>query len=212
MIINKNKVYCYRITHRDNLRHILSDGLVNKNHDHASPDFVTIGNPEIIDVRSMTLVELDNYGYLGEYIPFYFTPRSIMLYNIITGYYQPRVPQRSREEIIVIRCRMETLAEQPKWFFTDGQANDGESGHYADLKELNKVDWDCIQNSQFSKKPDDYDRPRRYQAEFLVKDIVPVECFESVCVYSKKMQLWAQTEVNAAGKMLKVNVEPEYFF
>ncbi|WP_191163965.1 type II toxin-antitoxin system toxin DNA ADP-ribosyl transferase DarT [Mucilaginibacter glaciei] len=204
-------LYCYRITHRDNLPHILSDGLVNKNHHKAAPDFVAIGNPEIIDVRSTTLVGLDSYGYIGEYIPFYFTPRSIMLYNIVTGYYHPRVPQRSRDEIIVIRCLAQTLAERPKWFFTDGQANDGESGHYADLKELSKIDWDCIQNSQFS-KADDYDRPRRYQAEFLVKDIVPAECFESICVYSKKMQLWAQTKVNAAGKMLKVNVIPEYFF
>lgn len=211
MIINRNKTFCYRITHRDNLQHILLNGLVNKNHDRAAAGFVPIGNPEIIDVRSTTLVAMDGFGYIGEYIPFYFTPRSIMLYNIITGYYHPVVPQRSREEIIVIRCLVERLTDQPKWFFTDGQANDGESGHYADLKKMSKIDWDCIQNSQFSKS-DDYDRPRRYQAEFLVRDIVPVNCFESVCVYSKKMQLWAQAQINKAGKMLKVNVVPEYFF
>lgn len=134
-----------------------------------------------------------------------------MLYNIITGYWAPRVPQRAREEIIVVRCLLEELAGQPNWFFTDGQANDGESNHYGHLKHLNKIDWDCIHHSKFAKS-DDYDRPRRYQAEFLVRDQVPAACFESICVYSKKMQAWTQEQVNAAGKMFKVNVIPDYFF
>lgn len=81
MVINANKTFCYRITHRDNLQHILDQGLVNKNHKNAAPNFVTIGNPEIIDVRSTTEVGLKGYGNIGDYIPFYFTPRSIMLYN-----------------------------------------------------------------------------------------------------------------------------------
>jgi hypothetical protein len=76
---------------------------------------------------------------------------------------------------------------------------------------MNKIDWDCIQNSQFT-KADDYDRPRRYQSEFLVKDIVPPTCFESICVYNTTMQQWAQKQVNKAGKMLNVNVIPGYFF
>lgn len=211
MIINPHKKYCYRITHRDNLAHILARGLLNKNHAKADPRFVAIGNPEIIDVRSTTPVRLAGYGFVGEYVPFYFTPRSIMLYNIITGYWAPRVPQRAREEIIVVRCLLEELAGQPNWFFTDGQANDGESNHYGHLKHLNKIDWDCIHHSKFAKS-DDYDRPRRYQAEFLVRDQVPAACFESICVYSKKMQAWTQEQVNAAGKMFKVNVIPDYFF
>lgn len=211
MVINANKKFCYRITHRDNLPHILSYGLVNKNHLNAASNFVAIGNPEIIDVRGTSLVGLDGYGYIGDYIPFYFTPRSVMMFNILTGYYKPRVPQRSKDEIIVIRCLVEELATRPQWFFTDGQANDGESRHYSDLKQLDKIDWACIQQSQFSKS-DDYDRPRRYQAEFLVKDFVPSACFESICIYNKKMQIWAQNHVNAAGKMIKVNVIPEYFF
>lgn len=139
------------------------------------------------------------------------TPRSIILYNIITGYYAPRVPKRAPDEIIIIRCQIKILATQPKWFFTDGQANDGESNHYGSLKHLDRIDWDCIQNSLFAKS-EDYDRPRRYQAEFLVKDVVPAECIESICVNSKKMQTWAQEQVKNAGKMIEVKVIPHYFF
>ncbi|QXV66810.1 DUF4433 domain-containing protein [Mucilaginibacter sp. 21P] len=211
MPINAHEKFCYRITHRDNLAHILVHGLVTKNHESADPAFIGIGNPEIIDVRATTPVRLADYGNVGDYVPFYLTPHSIMLYNIITGYYAPRMPKRAREEIVVIRCLIEELATQPKWFFTDGQANDGESNHYSSLRQLDKIDWECIQNSRFAKS-DDYDRPRRYQAEFLVKDVVPSEFFESICVCSEKMAAWTQQQVNSAGKMIKVNVIPEYFF
>lgn len=211
-MINKNKTFCYRITHRDNLARILQNGLVNKNHANADPDFVSIGNPEIIDVRSTTPVGLAGFGMIGDYVPFYFTPRSIMMYNIITGYYKPRVPQRSKEELIVIRCLIEELAQRPQWFFTDGQANDGETGHYADLKHLNKIDWHSIQNSIFAKTANDYDLQRRYQAEFLVHDAVPANCFESICVYSNKMHAWAQNQLNNEGKMTEVRIIKPYFF
>ncbi len=197
--------------HRDNLDHVLRHGLVNKAHPSADPDFVSIGNLEIIDVRSTTPVKLENYGHIGDYVPFYFTPRSLMFYNIITGYYHPKVPKRSREEIIVFRCLIKVLSDLPRWFFTDGQANDSESNHYGDLNKLAEIDWNCIQQSQFSKS-DDYDRPRRYQAEFLVHDAVPVNCIESICVSSDKMLHWAQQKINDAGVMLKAQVVKPYFF
>jgi hypothetical protein len=211
-MINKNRTFCYRITHRDNLDHILEHGIVNKNHLNADPGFVAIGNPEIIDVRSETAVDLDGYGNIGEYVPFYFTPRSIMLLNIVSGYWAPKVIRRSKEEIVVIRCLIETLASQERWFFTDGQANDEETTHYGNLKHLKRIDWENIQNSRFHKSDGDVDRPRRYQAEFLVYDAVPVNCIESVCVYSDKMKLWAQKKVNDAGKMIHVHVHKPYFF
>ncbi len=211
-MVNQNRTFCYRITHRDNLAHILEYGLVNKNHTNADPNFMAIGNPEIIDVRSTTPVNIDGYGFIGSYVPFYFTPRSIMLFNIITGYYVPKVPRRTKEEIIIIRCLIEVLVDQQKWFFTNGQANDEETAHFINLNRLDEIDWDCIQNSNFSKSDGDYDRQRRYQAEFLVYDSVPVSCIESVSVYSENMKMWAQKLINNAGKMIPVHVQKHYFF
>ncbi len=212
MLINRDKNFCYRITHRDNLTHLLKYGMVNKHHKKASADFVAIGNLEIIDVRSSTEVNIDGYGNLGEYVPFYFTPRSIMLFNIISGYYAPKVPKRNKEEIVVIRCLTETLAKQPKWFFTDGQANDGESKHYNDLRYLETIDWDCIQQSIFSKSDGDYDRQRRYQAEFLVHQYIPVDCIESICVCNEAMQSWVNEKIKGAGLEIPTHIHKPYFF
>jgi hypothetical protein len=212
MVINASKKYCYRITHRENLVHLLTNGLVNKSHIKASPDFLPIGNLEIIDVRGSTEVKILGYGYIGDYIPFYFTSRSIMLFNILTGYYAPKVSARTKDELIVIRCLVSELAKLPRWFFTDGQANDGETIHYNDLDAINMIDWDCIHQSNFKKSDGDYDRPRRYQAEFLVHNEVPIEYIDSICVYNDTMKTWAEEEIKNKGFKIPVVTQKAYFF
>jgi len=211
-MINKDKNFCYRIIHRDNLRHCLAHGLLCKNHENSSRSFVTIGNKEIIDVRSTTSVYLKGFGTIGEYVPFYFTAKSIMLYNIVTGYRAPVVPKRQREEIVVIRCLIHNLSTLDRWFFTNGQANDSETYHYSDLKYLSEIDWNCIQNSDFSKSDGDYDRPRRYQAEFLVQNSVPVDYIESICVFNDNMKEWAENEIKELDLAIPVYIQPPYFF
>lgn len=152
VLINRNKEYCYRITHIRNLPLILQNGIVTQEHKSSSADYITVGNPEIIDSRDLKPVRIEGFGFMGEYVPFYFTPRSMMLYNIITGHRAPVVPKRSKSELLVIRCLLETLTDLPQWFFTDGQGNDMVSGHYNDWGKMDRIDWDCIQRGDFSKK------------------------------------------------------------
>lgn len=211
-MINRDRRYCYRITHINNLHLLLQNGIVNKHHPNASKDYIEIGNPEIIDVRSISAVKIDDYGMIGDYVPFYFTPKSIMLYNIITGYWHPLVPRRNRNEILVIRCLIEELARLPKWFFTDGQGNDMASNHYNDIADLDNIDWQCIQNSNFSKSDGDFDRPRRYQAEFLVQHEVPIDCVESLNVYNQQAADVLANILNENNINLAVNIQPLYFF
>ncbi len=211
--MNANRRYCYRITHIENLPYILEHGLLNKNHILANPDYIHIGNQEIIDVRTTTKVKIFGYGFLGEYVPFYFTPKSIMLYNIVTGYYHPTVPKRSRNEILVIRCLIEDLADLTDFFFTDGQGNDLITEHHNDLQYLDEIDWLSIQQSDFTKSDGDYDRPRRYQAEFLVRNKVPLEKIESFNVYNDEAADIVMYELSKKLiTNLPVYVRPQYFF
>lgn len=211
-MINKNKKYCYRITHIQNLPLILRHGILNKNHRDANGDYIDIGNPEIIDVRSTTPVKIDEYGMIGDYVPFYFTPKSMMLLNIITGYRAPVVPRRSRSEILVIRCLIDELTNLPQWFFTDGQGNDMATDHYHDLDELDTIDWEAIQKSNFKKNDGDYDRPRRYQAEFLVHERVPLESIESLNVYNQEAADYVNEQLTRNNINLAVHIQPKYFF
>lgn len=211
-MINQQKQYCYRITHINNLSSLLQNGIVNKYHSNAGNNYIEIGNSEIIDVRSTTPVKISNYGMIGDYVPFYFTPKSIMLYNIITGYWHPKVPKRNRNEISVIRCLIAELVKFPQWFFTDGQGNDMISNHYNNLVNLSQIDWQSIQKNDFSKSDGDYDRPRRYQAEFLVHRQIPLTSIESLNVYNDQVEKDVTKILNQNNINLAVNIKPKYFF
>ncbi len=62
---------------------------------------------DLIEKRTAHTVPIPPGGSLGDYVPFYFTPWSIMLYNIKTGY--NGVPRQGRVAIVVsslhISCR-----------------------------------------------------------------------------------------------------------
>lgn len=60
--------------------HVMKYGLVHNDSPFASDSFVPIGDMSVMDARSMKL--LPDGSFLSEYIPFYFGPRSPMLYNI----------------------------------------------------------------------------------------------------------------------------------
>jgi hypothetical protein len=78
--------YIFRITHRENVPWIVRNGLHCRNSDVDDANFVAIGNPELIDKRRTQMVPCPPGGYLSDYIPFYFTPHSVMLFQINTGY------------------------------------------------------------------------------------------------------------------------------
>lgn len=210
--INHTKEYCYRITHVDNLELILKNGIVAKKHLNASAQFIEIGNPEIIDYRSMTDVKIPGYGKIGDYVPFYFTPKSVMLYNILTGYSHPVVQKRSRDEILIIVCEIETLVQHERWFFTDGQGNANLSRHFNNLDDLIAIDWESIHQCNFRNDSVDFDRLRRYQAEFLVYNHIPYTAIHELIVYNESAQQKVLECIMENNCKLNVHIKPNYYF
>lgn len=71
--------YVFRLTHIDNIQHVLSNGLVRASSPLRSDNYLPIGDSQVIKIRGNR--EVDGYR-LSEYVPFYFGPRSPMLYNM----------------------------------------------------------------------------------------------------------------------------------
>ena len=75
--------YAFRITHIDNIPHIIQYGLVRADSPNRNPDYVSIGDTQVIHLRGERTVK----GYrLNDFVPFYLGPRSPMLYVIQHGY------------------------------------------------------------------------------------------------------------------------------
>jgi len=84
--LNPDKALIFRIAHVANLPSILDNGLHARNGKVFDPHYRSIGNPDLIDKRSRRAVPVPPRGTLSDYVPFYFTPFSIMLFNINTGH------------------------------------------------------------------------------------------------------------------------------
>lgn len=88
--MNLSSIKIYRITHIDNIPHILINGITRKDSPNRNPEFVSIGDRSLIDNRSMRQVWVDNGDInnpikqitLGDFIPFYFGVRMPMLFVV----------------------------------------------------------------------------------------------------------------------------------
>jgi hypothetical protein len=76
-------------------------------------------------------VDVPPYGSLSDYIPFYFTPYSIMMFNIRTGYGVKQVPN---EEIVIFVSSLPYVASHGVQFvFTDQHAYPPMANYFTDL-------------------------------------------------------------------------------
>ena len=85
---------------------------------------------------------------MADYVPFYFAPRSPMLYaihqNLVEGY------NGTQEEVVHLCASAEVVAQNAMpYFFTDGHAEMVISGQFEELAELTNVDWSIMKGNYF---------------------------------------------------------------
>jgi hypothetical protein len=167
------KALIFRITHIRNVRWILEHGLHCQSSECRDPNFVQIGNPDLIDKRQSRRVLCSHGGVLSDYIPFYFTPHSPMLLNIKTGWNGLRMhPMR---DIAILTTSLHRLhTDGLKYAFTDRHAVVQGVDFLTDLDCLDRIDWPLLRSRNFSRDPNDPEKMVRYAAEALVHRHLPV--------------------------------------
>jgi hypothetical protein len=166
LTLTQEKGLIFRITHRDNMPWILDNGMHARNGKKFDSNCRNIGNVDLIDKRSRRLVDVPPGGTLNDYVPFYFTPYSIMMYNIKTGYGVRQVPN---DEIVIFVSSLPHVAVQGLEFvFTNQHAYPAMAEYFTDLAQLDHIDWPLLQSRNFQHDPDDPGKKERYQAEALI--------------------------------------------
>ncbi|MCA1202403.1 type II toxin-antitoxin system toxin DNA ADP-ribosyl transferase DarT [Priestia flexa] len=179
----------YHITDINNLDSILQQGglLANSIVKDKGVEYENIAHTNIQDRRLTTNVPLHPNGNLHEYVPFYFSPRSPMLYAIHKGRVEKY--EKGQSQIIYLVSRTDIIHNAGlEYVFTDGHAIMWFTEFYKDLKNLDKIDWDVMASHYWSDTPEDPDRRRRRQAEFLVHNIVPIDLFLGIAVKNEEMK------------------------
>jgi hypothetical protein len=201
----------FRITHIANVRWILDHGLHCRNTAERDPNYVEIGNPELIEKRTHRQVPIAPGGVLSDYIPFYFTPHSPMLYNIKTGY--QGITRRSMTEIVILVSSLPALARKGIPFvFTDRHAYLQMASFFSDLARLDCIPWELLRNRDFKKDISDPGKFERYQAEALVQRCLPVNGLSGIMCYGNAQKIALQAEIEKRGRSLQIAVKPECYF
>ena len=180
--MEKTLIYAFRITHIDNIPHIEKCGLVRANSPSRNPNYVSIGDTEVIGIRSQRNIK----GYmLSEYIPFYLGPRSPMLYVIQNGY--NGVQRVNADQIVYCVIRLEDIVNSKKeCIFTDGHALSGLTNFYEKerLGQINTiVSYDDVYSSQWNIESD-LDLKRRKEAELLIRNDLEPRFVRGYVVYN----------------------------
>nr|EPB95603.1 hypothetical protein L321_12194 [Pseudomonas plecoglossicida NB2011] len=175
-----------------------------------SSTYVGIGNPELISKRAQRDVPIEPNGTLADYVPFYFTPFSVMMKNIHSGW---SVQQRRNEEIVILVSSLyHAQSLGLRFVFTDAHAYPHWTGYYSDLAQLDKIDWEILQRRDFKRDPDDPRKMERYQAEALIHGHVPVAGLLGIVCYNEALKSRVVKEVQQRQLSLPVHARPGWYF
>lgn len=209
--LNPEKALIWRILHRANLPWVLQNGIHCGNHQIRSTKWVGIGNAELIDKRAVRPVPVLPGGALGDYVPFYFTPFSVMLRNIHTGW--NGIKQVPNADIVILVSSLRRVSQlKLPFLFTDCHAYSGLANFYDDLARLDRIDWPLLQRRDFKRDPEDPGKLERYQAEALVHQQVPLAALLGIVCYTDAVRADIESKMHGLGVALPVHTRPNWYF
>lgn len=206
--MNFSKLYIFRITHINNIEHIIENGITHRNSTRQNPNYVTIGDSSLISTRSSKIIP--NGTSIGDYIPFYFGFRSPMLFVIQRGYNNVPI-QRPTNIVYCVSSIQEIISSKIDFLYTDGHATDTFTTFYEpdQINDIeNQLDFDAIQ-AKFWNDENDLDLKRRKEAELLLSSDLPVDRILGYIVYSE----YTKKELVKKGINEQIiAVRPNYYF
>jgi hypothetical protein len=209
--LSADKALIFRIVHLHNVPWLLDHGVHCRNSASVDPDYVSIGNAELITKRSSRQVPVPPGGTLSDYVPFYFTPYSPMMLNIKTGY--GGIRKRANEEIVILASSLHRLSKlKVPFVFSDRHAYLQTARFSSNIVDLSWIDWGLLQRRDFKRDPNDSEKVERYQAEALVHTACPVEALVGIACYNQHVHDQLAAELAKRNLALKLVVQPGWYF
>jgi hypothetical protein len=203
----------YHITHVSNLGSIVRSGQLSCENACATAGIepVSIAYAGIKARRARTEVTVARGGTLADYVPFYYAPRSPMLY---ANHYYGGVAGApgGQAGIVHLVSSVEALAEAGKFVVTDGKPTEAVTVQYGDLDGLESVDWAVMPLKMWNDTDEAGDRKRRRQAEFLVHARAPINAFCTVGVLDSKTAEETVAALAVLPDPPTVRIRPDWYY
>lgn len=176
----KNK-YIFHFTDIRNLDSIIKNGLLCTNIKNKNGiTHRNIANTNIQNRRATMKVPVEPKGKVHDFVPFYFSSINPMLLKKLN---EKNVDQ----PLIVYLCVKIDRLDKDDAVFTDASANTAvPPTFYDDIKDLDKLDWNLIENKKW-KMPDDESRHKK-MAEALIHNRIGIEEVDAIVVYNNQVK------------------------
>jgi hypothetical protein len=206
----------YRILHIDNLPTLVArQALHAPRHvpDDGHPPYRTIHNPSVQASRAGYPIACGPGGTIHDYVPFYLGPRSVMLYQLhtgwVTGYTEGQSPL-----VYAVTSLLRVEASGRPWVFSDGHGLARLTHWYDDPANLDKVDWETVNSRMWKDTNADPDRQRRKQSELLVHEHLPWSALVGIAVLNDAVGKQVETilQANPATAGTPVKAKPEWYY
>lgn len=205
----------FHIVHSDRLSSIVSDGFL------WSDTCVTarklsgtmIGMSHIKERRLQNQLSSHPGLTVGQCVPFYFCPRSVMLFTIARKLHQDIQYQGGQEAIIHLKADFHKAVQWAKlnnkrWSFTLSNAGATYFEDRKDLSRLSEINWSAVKATQWSHPTIKEGK----QAEFLMEEKFPWELIEEIGVYSKDQQQSVNRAIQSSVHRPPVCVRTSWYY
>lgn len=204
----------YHIAHADRLASIMADGYFwcDAEVSRRTPPGTMIG---MCNIKARRLNELRLHSYpdlfVGDCVPFYFCPRSVMLYLIHRGN-RPELEYRGGQEPILhfesdLRASVAWAeAQQRRWAFTLSNAGSYFFEDRSDLSCLREIDWNAIKARNWQRCKEGK------QAEFLLECSYPWHLVERIGVASPSVYQQVINALSTNGHRPDVEILPDWYY
>lgn len=209
------QICLYHITHVANLAAIVSSGgLIS---DSA---MIARGGPQApigmqgIKGRRLTLPVACHVGdNVGDYVPFYFCPRSVMLYVIHCANHPGLTYRGGQEPIVHLEADLHAVvawAQQQgrRWAFSLSNAGARYAEFRNALQALGEIAWGAVSATDFRQSAVQEGK----QAEFLVHGSFPWSLVSQIGVASIAVATRARAAMKNAVHRPPVSVKPTWYF
>lgn len=213
------RLWIYHIVHKDRIQSIIDDGFLWSDAEartRASAG-TTVGMMGIKNRRLTTSLGSHPGLTVGSCVPFYFCPRSIMLFLLHRGNH-PEVTYRGGQEPIV-----HLVAEVPnavawaegnnlRWAFTLSNAGSSYFEDRADLDCLDEIDWESIRATKWSGNGVSRQVKEGKQAEFLIEHCFPWNLVTGIGVQSEATGRDVTRLMSGQEHRPKVKIIPTWYY
>lgn len=215
-----NNIKIYHIIHVNRLESILADGFLFCDAEISQRQNVgsMIGISTIKERRLCKNLGSFPDLTVGQCVPFYFCPRSVMLYVIKCQNHPDLAYLNGQNDIIHLVFDLQNVLNWAqdnhlRTCYTTSNAGSSYFDDYSNFSEIqNLIDWNAVNSTRWSGEGIDKNVKENKQAEFLIENKIPVSLIEFIGVYNLQNYNNVNTILSKHGVSYKVEQKRDWYY